>query len=73
MNIGDDEYTLIDANDFKMFEAKVVTMTVILRVHWLPHGFKERVVRFLQKEADFLEMLDAALEKWEAGAIPIKN
>ena len=57
----------------KPVENKPVTLTVFLRIHWLPHGFKDKTVNFLEAEAPFLTILEAKAEKWDSGKSPIEN
>ena len=77
VNINNDPITLIDANDrednIKNTVNKPVTMTVFLKVHWLPIGFKDKLVNFIEDEASFLTVHDAKAERWEAGKSPIEN
>ena len=77
VNINNVSITLIDANDrddnIKNTVNKPVTMTVFLKVHWLPIGFKDKVVNFIEDEVSFLTVHDAKSEKLEAGKSPIKN
>ena len=77
VQIDGSSYTLQDANEFerrtKTVEKKPITMNVFLRVHWLPHGFENKVVEFLKNEAKFLTVVKTAVERWEAGKSSIEN
>ena len=69
--------TLIDANDrevaVKNFVQKPVTLSVFLRIHWLPYEFKDKVVEFLKTNANFLKVIDVSVGKWKEGKSPINN
>jgi hypothetical protein len=54
-------------------ENKPVTLSFFLHIHWLPHGFKDKVVNFLNYEAPFLSTVDAKVEKWDSGKRLIEN
>ena len=75
ITIRDELFTLIDANNrsSRPLENKPVTLTVFLRIHWLPHGFKDKVVNFLKSEVPFLNIVDAKVEKWDSGKSSIEN
>ena len=77
IEVDGNTHTLIDANchvsKIKSIEQKPVTMAVFLRIHWLPHGFKEKVVNYIYSEAPFLTVIDASVEKWEKGKSQIEN
>ena len=77
VNINNDSIILIDANDredaIKNTDNKPVTMTVFLKVHWLPTGSKDKVAKFIEDEVSFLTVHEAKIEKWEEGKSPIEN
>ena len=49
------------------------TMTVFMRVHWLPTGFKNDLKQFIKEEAKFLDILELKSETWEEGKSSIEN
>ena len=75
IDIDGDSHTLTDANstEYKAKESDPVTLTVFIRVHWLPYGFKDKAVNFIRTEAPFLTVVDASTEKWEKGKSTIEN
>ena len=48
-------------------------MSVFIRVHWLPSGFKINLTKFLKEEAKFLTVLELKSETWEKGKSSIEN
>jgi hypothetical protein len=69
--------TFIDANNrvnyTRNYVQKPVTLSVFLRVHWLPCRFKEKLVEFLNTDAPFLKVIDISLGKWDEGKSSIDN
>ena len=48
-------------------------MSVFIRVHWLPTGFKNNLIQFIKDEAKFLTILELKSETWEEGKSSIEN
>ena len=48
-------------------------MSVFIRVHWLPSGFKNNLTKFFKEEAKFLTVLELKSETWEKGKSSIEN
>jgi len=69
--------TFMDANNrvnyTKSYVQKPVTLSVFLRVHWLPCRFKDKLVEFLKTDAPYLKVTDISLGKWEEGKSSIEN
>ena len=77
IQIIDVKHSLEDANQIEKKEKKKTenkyTMSVFIRVHWLPSGFKNNLIKFLKEEAKFLTILDIKSETWEEGQSSIEN
>ena len=75
--VRDTPHKLIDANLFKKKIKPVVkqifTMSVFIRIHWLPTGLKSEIADFIEKEANFLTVEEIQSEKWEQGKSAIEN
>ena len=74
--ILNEKHSLKDANLIEKKEKikpdNQYTMTVFVRIHWLPSGFKSKISEFLE-EAKFLTVMDIKSETWEEGKSSIEN
>ena len=77
ISIANIKHYLKDANLFEKKEkSKPVneyTMTVFMRIHWLPTGFKNKITEFIKDEAKFLSVIEVKSETWEEGTSKIEN
>ena len=77
IQILDVKHYLEDANQIEKKEKtkpeNKYTMSVFIRVHWLPSGFKNNLTKFFKEEAKFLTVLELKSERWEKGKSSIEN
>ena len=77
ITILDIKHSLEDANQIEKKETtkpeNKYTMSVFIRVHWLPSDFKINLTKFLKDEANFLTVLELKSETWEKGKSSIEN
>ena len=75
--ILNEKHSLKDANLIEKKEKikpdNQYTMTVFVRIHWLPSGFKTKITEFLREEARFLTVMVVKSETWEEGKSSIEN
>ena len=69
------KHSLKDANQIEKKEKpeNKYTMSVFVRIHWLPSGFKTSLTKFFKDEAKFLTVLEVKNETWEKGKSSIEN
>ena len=67
IEINGARYTLADANQIRKETIKLqnFTMSVYIRVHWLPTGLQNEIKSFIEEKAKFLTVLEIKSEKWD--------
>ena len=57
----------------KLVAEQKFTMSVFVRIHWLPTGLEDEIKEFLEKKAKFLAVELVQSEKWDQGRSSIEN